>query len=254
MGGERTQPLPYALAMGQLTYVGHATVVIDLDGVRLITDPVLRPRVLHLRRVGPVPPSALRGLDAVLISHAHWDHLDVPSLERLGKDMPIVCPNGVAGLLRRKKFSRITTLEVGEDVQIGELVVSAVHAEHEGARGPLGASGELGYVVAGSRKVYFAGDTDLFDDLAELGPLDLALVPVAGWGSKVGPGHLDPERAAEAVRLLQPRVAVPIHWGTLAPFGRAPDLEPPHEFARLVAALTPDVEVRIVEPGETLDF
>ena len=240
--------------MTQVTYVGHATVVIDLDGVRLITDPVLRPRVLHLRRVGPVPASALRGLDAVLISHAHWDHLDVPSIERLGKDVPIVCPNGVAGFLRRKKFSRITTLEVGEDVQIGGLVVSAVHAEHEGARGPLGASGELGYVVAGSRKVYFAGDTDLFDDLAELGPLDLALVPVTGWGSKVGPGHLDPERAAEAVRLLQPKLAVPIHWGTLAPFGRAPDLEPPHEFARLVAELTPDVEVRILEPGETLDF
>ncbi len=212
--------------MAQLTYVGHATVVIDLDGVRLITDPVLRPRVLHLRRVGPVPPSALRGLDAVLISHAHWDHLDVPSLERLGKELPIVCPGGVSGLLRRRKFRNVTTLEVGEEVRIGALVVSAVHAEHEGARGPLGASGELGYVVSGSRRIYFAGDTDLFDDLAAIGPLDLALVPVTGWGSKVGPGHLDPERAAEAVRRLQPRVAVPIHWGTLARIGLSPDLEP----------------------------
>ena len=79
-----------------MTYVGHATVVIDLDGVRLITDPVLRPRVLHLRRVGAVPAAALRGLDAVLLSHAHWDHLDLPSLERLGKELPIVCPKGVS--------------------------------------------------------------------------------------------------------------------------------------------------------------
>ena len=161
----------------------------------------------------------------MLLSHAHWDHLDVPSLERLGKELPIVCPKGVSGLLRRKKFRHVTTLEVGEDVRIGELVVSAVHAEHEGARGPLGASGELGYVVSGSRRIYFAGDTDLFDDLAAIGPLDLALVPVTGWGSKVGPGHLDPERAAEAVRRLQPRMAVPIHWGTLARIGRVPDLE-----------------------------
>jgi L-ascorbate metabolism protein UlaG (beta-lactamase superfamily) len=238
------------LSVPQVTYVGHATVVIDLDGVRLITDPVLRSRVLHLRRVGSVAAATLRGLDAVLLSHAHWDHLDVPSLERVGKDVPIICPPGVSGLLRRRRFAHVTTLDVGEEVRIGGLTVTGVHAEHDGSRGPLGASGELGFVVAGSRTVYFAGDTDLYDGLAELGPVDIALVPVAGWGSKVGPGHLDPERAAEAVRLLQPKIAVPIHWGTFAPMGRAPDVESPHEFARLA----PDVDVRILQPGDTLDF
>jgi L-ascorbate metabolism protein UlaG (beta-lactamase superfamily) len=236
----------------QLTYVGHATCVIDMDGVRLITDPVLRPRVLHLRRVGPIPAHALRGVDSVLLSHAHWDHLDLPSLERLGKELPVVCPKGLSGLLRRRRFAHVTALEVGEEVGIGALAVRAVHAEHDGGRGPLGASGELGFVVTGSRTVYFAGDTDLFDGLAEMSPIDVALVPVAGWGSKVGPGHLDPERAAEAVRRLQPRVAVPIHWGTLAPMGRVPDIESPHEFARLAAELAPKVEVKIVEPGETI--
>jgi L-ascorbate metabolism protein UlaG (beta-lactamase superfamily) len=240
--------------MATVTYVGHATVVIDLDGVRLITDPVLRPRVLHLRRVVPVPAAALRGLDAVLLSHAHWDHLDLPSLERLGKELPIVCPKGLAALLRRKRFTHVTTLEVGEEMRIGALAVRAVHAEHDGGRGPLGASGELGFVITGSQTVYFAGDTDLFDDLAAMGPVDVALVPVAGWGSKVGPGHLDPPRAAEAVKRLQPRVAVPIHWGTLAPIGRVPDLDSPHEFARLVAQLSPEVDVRIVEPGATISL
>jgi L-ascorbate metabolism protein UlaG (beta-lactamase superfamily) len=234
--------------------VGHATVRIELDGVRLLTDPVLRPRVLHLRRLGPVPADVLRGIDAVLLSHAHWDHLDLPSLERVGKETPIVCPKGVSSLLRRKRFAHVTTLDVDEEVRIGELVVTGVHAEHDGSRGPLGASGELGFVVAGTRRVYFAGDTDLFDGLSELGAIDVALVPVAGWGSKVGPGHLDPVRAAEAVRRLQPRVAVPIHWGTLAPVGRVPDPEPPHEFARLVAKLAPDVDVRIVEPGAALEL
>jgi L-ascorbate metabolism protein UlaG (beta-lactamase superfamily) len=234
----------------RVTYVGHATVVIDLDGVRLITDPVLRPRVLHLRRVGAVPADALRGLDVVLVSHAHWDHLDLPSLERLGKELPIVCPAGVTGLLRRKRFAHVTALAVGEDVRIGPLTVTGVHAEHDGARGPLGASGELGFTVTGSRSVYFAGDTDLFDGLAELGPVDVALIPVAGWGAKVGPGHLDPERAAEAARLLRPKLAIPIHWGTFAPVHRVPDVESPHEFARLAK----DVDVRILQPGESLEL
>ena len=245
---------PYALDVAHVTFVGHATVLIDLDGVRLITDPVLRPRVLHLRRIGSVPAASLRGLDAVLLSHAHWDHLDLPSLESLGKELPVVCPKGVSGLLRRKRFTRVTTLDEGEDVTVGRLVVTGVHAEHDGSRGPLGASGELGFVVKGSHTIYFAGDTDLFDELAAIGPVDVALVPVAGWGSKVGPGHLDPDRAAEAVRLLQPRVAVPIHWGTLAPIGRAPDIESPREFARHVAERAPDVEVRILAPGETLEL
>jgi L-ascorbate metabolism protein UlaG (beta-lactamase superfamily) len=234
----------------QLIYVGHATVVVDLDGVRLITDPVLRPRVLHLRRVASVPADALRGLDAVLLSHAHWDHLDLPSLERLGKELPIVCPKGVSGLLRRKRFAHVTTLEEDEEMGIGPLAVRAVHAEHDGGRGPLGASGELGFVITGSQTVYFAGDTDLFDDLATFGPIDVALVPVAGWGAKVGPGHLDPTRAAEAVRLLKPKIAIPIHWGTYAPVHRDADVESPHEFARLVT----DVDVRILQPGESLEL
>jgi L-ascorbate metabolism protein UlaG (beta-lactamase superfamily) len=203
--------------------------------------------------MGAVSAAALRGIDAVLVSHAHWDHLDLPSLERLGKELPVVCPQGVAGLLRRKRFAHVTPLDVGEDVRIGRLTVTGVHAEHDGARGPLGASGELGFTIRGSSSIYFAGDTDLYDGLADLGPLDVALVPVAGWGSKVGPGHLDPERAAEAVRLVRPRIAVPIHWGTFARIGFAPETEAPHTFAERVAAIVPDVEVRILAPGQTLE-
>ncbi len=183
-GGQRAA----LAASARITYVGHATVVVDLDGVRLITDPVLRPRVMHLRRSAPVPADALRGIDAVLLSHGHWDHLDLPSLERLGKELPIVCPQGVTGLLRRKRFAHVTSLEIDDVVSIGEVEVRGVHAEHDGSRGPLGASGELGYVVTGSRSVYFAGDTDLFDGMADLPSLDVALLPVSGWGSKVGAG------------------------------------------------------------------
>ena len=239
----------------RITYVGHATVLIDLDGVRLLTDPVLRNRVLHLRRAVPVPADALRGVDAVLVSHGHWDHLDLPSLDRLGHEMPIVCPKGLGGLIRKRSFRAVTEVEVGESLSIGALAVTAVHAEHDGSRGPFGASAAaLGFVVRGSRHVYFAGDTDLFDEMAELGPIDAALLPVAGWGSKVGPGHLDPARAAQAAAILEPRVAIPIHWGTLARIGLSPELESPHEFARLAAELAPDVDVQIVYPGETVSL
>jgi L-ascorbate metabolism protein UlaG (beta-lactamase superfamily) len=235
-----------------LTYVGHATVLIDADGVRLLTDPVLRPRVLHLRRVAPVPRDALRGVDAVLISHGHWDHLDLPSLDRLRREMPIVCARGLGGLLRRRGFQAVTEVEAGEDLALGALRVRAVYAEHDGSRGPFGASAHaLGFVVIGSQSIYFAGDTDLFDGMAELGPLDVALLPVAGWGSKLGPGHLDPATAAQAAAMLQPRVAIPIHWGTLAPIGRSPSSDPPHAFAQLAAEAAPGVEVRILNPGET---
>lgn len=235
-----------------LTYVGHATVLLDLDGVRLLTDPVLRPRVLHLRRATPVPAEAMRGLDAVLVSHGHWDHLDLPSLERLGRELPVVCARGLGGLLRRRRFAHVVELTAGEDLRIGGLTVTATHADHEGSRGPLLARADpVGFVVSGSRRIYFAGDSDLFAGMAELAPLDVALLPVWGWGPTLGPGHLDPLRAAEALTLLRPRVAVPIHWGTLAPLRSAPDPEPPRAFARHAAELAPEVEVRILEPGAT---
>ena len=94
----------------------------------------------------------------------------------------------------------------------------AVHGGSRGRRGPEIEA--LGYVInGGGHRAYFAGDTDLFDGMADLGALDLALLPVAGWGPSVGPGHLDPARAARALTLLRPRAAVPIHWGTLYPMG-----------------------------------
>lgn len=256
MHGEGGREVALARVMaGRITYVGHATVLVDLDGVRLLTDPVLRSRVLHLRRVGSVPASTLRGIDAVLLSHAHWDHLDLPSLDRLGRELPIICPRGLGPLLRRRRFEHVVEVVAGEDVRIGALTVTATFAEHEGGRGPLGAKAKsVGYIVSGSQRIYFAGDTDLFDAMADLAPLDVALVPVAGWGPKVGSGHLDPHTAAEALRLLRPRIAVPIHWGTYATIGRHPEPDPPEDFRRAAAELAPDVSVSILQPGETLDL
>src|SRR5262249_53720566 len=159
--------------MARVTYVGHATVLVEVDGVRLLTDPLLRRRVFHLRRHGVVPAEAYRFVDAVLISHAHWDHLDPPSLAQLGPGMRLVVPRGVRRLLRRRRCENVVQIDVGEPVDVGGLAVPATPAEHDAGRGPLGAeTPALGYVIGGSKRIYFAGDTDLFPGMADLAPLD----------------------------------------------------------------------------------
>ena len=247
--------------MARIEYVGHATVLVDLDGVRLLTDPLLRSRVAHLRRVAPLDARERRGVDAVLISHAHYDHLDIPSLEKLGKSLPVVVPRGLAGLLRKRRFETVIEVEADETFRIGDLEVRAVPAEHEGSRAPFGVSANaLGYVITGSRSLYFAGDTDLFEGMSELAPVDIALIPIWGWGPRAGAGHLDPKRAADAVALVRPELVVPIHWGTYFPIHLglrgAPDFIdlPPAEFVTAVRETAPGVSVRVLRPGESLEL
>jgi L-ascorbate metabolism protein UlaG (beta-lactamase superfamily) len=114
----------------------------------------------------------------------------------------------------------------------------------------------LGFIIEGAQRIYFAGDTDVYPEMARLAPLDLALLPVWGWGPKLGAGHMNPHSAAQAAQLLRPRVAVPIHWGTYWPIGRrGPRLtQPPREFALEAAEVAPDVDVRILSPGDTLEL
>ena len=241
----------------RVTYVGHATILIEADGTRLLTDPVLRGRVGPLRRHGAPPAAGVASdLDAVLVSHLHHDHTDLPSLRRVGRDVPLLVPRGAGEFFERRGFSAVSELAPGEARQVGSASVSAVEASHSGERRFADGAAAIGFVVEGRRRIYFAGDTDLFDGMKGLaGGLDLALLPIWGWGPTLGPGHLDPERAARAAALLSPRVAIPIHWGTLYPLGLArlrpgPLRTPPREFVARVGDLAPQVEVRVLAPGE----
>jgi L-ascorbate metabolism protein UlaG (beta-lactamase superfamily) len=244
------------LAEAEITYLGHATVLIEGGGSKLLTDPVIRSRVAHLRRLVPIGPLPELGPDdAVLISHGHLDHLDPPSLRRLAGSAAIIVPRGLARLARRAGFDDVREAEAGDRVAIGAVELVATPALHSGRRWPLGrAAPALGYVIRCPQRIYFAGDTDLFDGMSDLAAdFDLALLPVAGWGPRLPPGHLDPERAARAAALLRPRVAVPVHWGTYAS-PRASSRDPEQaarDFARLAASHAPDVEVRILRPGES---
>jgi L-ascorbate metabolism protein UlaG (beta-lactamase superfamily) len=246
-----------------ITYVGHSTVLLEVDGVRLLTDPLLRRRVLHLHRRSPIDLEPLRHPDGVLISHAHRDHLDVPSLRRLDRNATAVVPRGLARLVERLGFARVVEIDEGGFVSFGSVEVRATHAEHDERRriGRLrGAT--LGYAISGPHRIYFAGDTSLFPEMDGLIPdLDLALIPIWGWGPTLGSGeHLDPAGAAEAIRMLRPRVAVPIHWGTYRPLHhgvrREPDFltEPAEAFVREMAKTAPEVDVRVLKPGERLEL
>ena len=245
---------------GAITYAGHATVLIEMGESRLLTDPLLRERLLLvLRRHSGVDRDALGRVDGVLISHLHRDHVDLASLRQLGRSVPILAPPQCAGFFARHGFANVSELAPGETAKLAGVNVRAVEAQHDGGRMfGLGKGEVVGYVVEGPSRVYWAGDTALFDGMADLAEdLDVALLPIWGWGPSLGPGHLDPEQAARALTMLRPRFAVPVHWGTLAPLGAKriwPWLfeRPAREFVEWARRLAPEVEVRVLEPGQSL--
>jgi L-ascorbate metabolism protein UlaG (beta-lactamase superfamily) len=239
-------------------WLGHASVLIEVAGVRVLTDPALTPRLAHLRRHHAVDATAITPPDVILISHVHLDHLHVPSLRLFGAEVPIVVPVGAGTLLRRKGFRNVRETRAGATTQWDALVIDTVPAVHPSSRGPHSriAADAVGYIVrGGDAAVYFPGDTDLFDEMGRWGAIDLALLPIGGWWRTVGEGHLDPARAARAVELITPGRVLPVHWGTYSPIGlgRPAWLDMPAERFRteLDAAGTGD-RLEMVRPGGTL--
>lgn len=248
----------------EITWWGHATCTVEDTGTRVLTDPLFARRLAHLRRRrGAPPPPRAAEADVVLVSHLHADHLHVPSLGRLAPGTRVLVPKGapraVPGL-RKLSTLKIIEVEAGERVEVGQVAIEAVRAEHDGRRLPVGphTAPALGYVVSGEARTYFAGDTGLFDGMAEaVGEVDVALLPVGGWGPYLGSGHLDAGRAAEALARIAPRSAVPVHYGTYWPIGM--DAVRPHEFhapgdefVRQAALRAPGVAVHRLDQGESV--
>ena len=205
-----------------LTWWGHASSTVELAGARVSIDPLLRDRLVHLRRLGPTPPAAAYDADVVLVSHLHRDHLDLPSLRRFAPGVPLVVPRGAEPLLRGIDPARVHAVGPGEQLTLAGLRITVLPATHDGRRGPPSrAEGPaLGFRVdGGGRSLWYPGDTALRDDLAAVGRVDLALVPVGGWGPTLGAGHIGPDAAAVAVGRVGAATAVPVHWGTFWPWG-----------------------------------
>ncbi|WP_055591369.1 MBL fold metallo-hydrolase [Peterkaempfera griseoplana] len=252
--------------MAVITWWGHATATVRDSGVSILTDPLLTSRLAHLRRRrGPLPGAAARRADAAVVSHLHADHLHLPSLRVLPPGTPVLLPRGATGAvpaLRRLSHLHLLEVGAGEETAVGAVTVRAVPARHDGRRLPMGPQRvePLGFVIHGAAATYFAGDTDFYPGLVDaVGPCDHALLPVGGWGPGLGPGHLDPARAAEAVRLLAPRTAVPVHFGTFCPVGLGlrPGAwfhAPGDDFARRAAGLAPQTTVHVLEPGGSVEL
>lgn len=246
----------------EITWIGHATVLIEIGGVRVVTDPALTTSMAHLRRRHPAPPIDEIAADVVAVSHIHMDHLHRPSLRRVARSTTrIIVPTGAEPLIRKLGFTQIDEMRPGDrrQIDIGSRVldVEAVHADHSGSRGPHSrvSVAPLGFVFrSGEQSVYFAGDTDQFDAMREIGPIDVALLPVWGWGPTLGERHLNPDTAAEATLLLRPTIVIPIHWGTYSPVrarrGSPPWLDSPlATFRDSIGRINPAVRVIELWPG-----
>jgi L-ascorbate metabolism protein UlaG (beta-lactamase superfamily) len=243
-------------------WVGHASTLIEVGGQRVLTDPLLTRRVAHLRRRRALPTPDVADVDTVLLSHAHLDHLHLPSLRRLHRNTRMVTPVGTGRLLTAAGFVDVTEVRIGDLVELGGSGVTAevVPAAHKHGRGPHSrvSAQPVGYVVTGEgRRVYFPGDTDLFDGMAALEDIDVALLPIWGWGSSLGTGHLDPTRAASATGLIRPGIVVPIHWGTYAPEDARRRLprwfdSPPDQFEHALAEAGLSGHLHLLQPGDSV--
>lgn len=249
-----------------ITWLGHAAALLEVDGHRVLVDPVFGQRVSPSNLVGPkrlypspVTARELPPVEAILISHDHYDHLDLSTIRQLaaGQRCPFVVPLGVGAHLRSwgVPAARVIELDWYGEHRVGELTLVCTPARHFSGRGfrrdlTLWSSWA---VIGPEHRVFFGGDTGYSPAFAEIGdrfgPFDVTLLPVGAYFSAWPDIHLDPEQAWQVHRDVRGEVFVPIHWATfdLAPHGWA---EP---VTRLLAAAGPDATVVIPRPGRRFD-
>jgi L-ascorbate metabolism protein UlaG (beta-lactamase superfamily) len=262
------QPVPRPAAGAlSITFVGHATAMMTSAAARLITDPLLANFLWGIRRA---EAAALHAEDAadvslILISHAHHDHLHVPSLRQLPKSATIVVPPRCAALVERAGFARVVVLEPGEELVHHDLLITSVAARHDGARGLTGWRGAAGYVVrtmvgrgrTGGVSAYFAGDTAYFSGFEEIGRRlrpQVALLPIAGYEPlAMRETHMSPLDALYAFEDLSAEVLIPMSYGSF-PLGYEPMDEPLRWLRELAAERHLEKQLLPLQHGETSTF
>lgn len=228
-GNERAAGLSRTELLGRttlttVTYLGHASLLFESGGDTIVTDPVFSDRIARYftKRTYPaeVRPEDFQGVVAVLVSHAHHDHLDYPSLARVGPSHPVVVPWGLSTTLRWRGFTEVRVLRPWEGLAFGKWAVTAVPSRHFGGRLPLVyTSGHQGYVLSGPSCIYFAGDTgfneSMFREIGRRFRLDLAVLPIAGavfpWFRR---NHMNAVDALLAFRTLGAKRMLPMHFET----------------------------------------
>ncbi|PYQ03383.1 MAG: metallohydrolase [Acidobacteria bacterium] len=237
---------PSALAASPgLTWIGHASFLVRMDGATFLTDPMFSRRASPLSFAGPrrlVPPGvaidALPRVDFALVSHDHYDHLDLPSVRALARrGVRFVVPSGVGEIVRRAG-GEVAELEWWGRQDLGPVTVHCVPSRHFSGRSLLDRNRRLwaGFVVEGpSRRFYHAGDTASFDGFAEigrrLGPIDLAAMPIGAYLPRrmMASVHVTPEEAVQGALAARASRIAAMHWGTFD-LADEPLDEPPRRF------------------------
>jgi N-acyl-phosphatidylethanolamine-hydrolysing phospholipase D len=236
------------------TWIGHSTVLVQMDGVTFLTDPIWSERASPLWWAGPrryVPPGlafdALPPIDFVVVSHSHYDHTDVPTLARIaaaGGDTRFFVPLELGALLREAGATNVEELDWWDSRTVGKVTVHCVPAQHWSARTPFDRDRTLwsGWAVTGpTRRFYYAGDTGYFSGFADigarLGPFDLAAVPIGAYepSAMMRPHHVDPEEALRAAIDVRADRMLGVHYGTFDLTDEPLD-EPPRRFRAAAAA------------------
>jgi L-ascorbate metabolism protein UlaG (beta-lactamase superfamily) len=251
----------------RVTWLGHSTTLLEIDGQRVLFDPVWSDRASPLPIFGtkafyalPLPLAQLPSVDVVLISHDHFDHLDMPTVKALAaRGARFVVPLGVGAHLQAWGVPErdVAELDWWDTLRVGGLTLTATPARHFSGRSPSGQNRTLwaGWSVAGPRhRVYYSGDTALDDAMVEigarLGPFDLTMMDVGAYDARWADVHLGPEQAVRAHRLVRGNVMLPVHWARfdLALHGWTEPVE-----RVLVAAEAEGVRVATPRPGELFE-
>jgi L-ascorbate metabolism protein UlaG (beta-lactamase superfamily) len=253
---QRRPPPPIPIpAKGEcsITFIGHATALVRYAQARVLTDPMFARSLHTLRRLRPpgLPGGALESIDAVLLSHAHADHLHRPSLERIDRATTIVVPAGVR--LPNLGFRKVVELRAGDVTHVAGLDITAVAAKHR--VGFFGHGRALGYIIRGDGPtVYFAGESGYFAGFMEVGARfrpDVALLPISGYRPlALRQDHLSPLDALYALEDLGAQLMVPIHHGAFA-LGYEPPAEPLIWLRSLAAQRQLEEHIAWLEPGES---
>lgn len=255
----------------RITYIGHATLLIEVAGRRILTDPNFDPALgRFLRRVSApgIALDALPRLDALLVTHAHADHLSFDSLDRLPRDVPLFAPPPVAQWLARGGYAHAVPLAPEGRAELHGITIHAAAARHMGSRYGYDrwrGAANMYLVETPEFTLFFAGDTGLRPDTHRLvadrlhahgRTLDVALLPIGHapwWKPGFRRGHLSSSDALELFERLGARYLVPYHWGT---FNHVTSTA--HDAIHRLRALLPghrrESDVRILEPGEALDL
>ena len=254
-----------------VTWVGHSTFLVQLDGVNILTDPHWGERASPVGFAGPrrlvAPGLAFRDLPpihAVLISHDHYDHLDAETVERLAREHRprFFVPLGLRAWLEERGITNVVELDWWDSVEFRGLTFVCTPAQHSSGRTLTDQDLRLWSswsVLGPTKRFFFAGDTGYDSRLRRigdrLGPFDLTAIPIGGYDAfKAGhPNHLNPEEAVQLFEDLRGRLLVPMHWGTFT-MNREPFREPPDRLLREALRRGVEEQVGILSPGQTIPW